>query len=74
MSFQPEVCTKVVVVDEIGKMEMFSQQFVQTVKELLKHPTTTVFATVPLKANPFVEDIKQRDDVIVYTVSLSHLF
>jgi len=55
-------------------MEMFSQQFVQTVKELLKHPTTTVFATVPLKANPFVEDIKQRDDVIVYTVSLSHLF
>jgi nucleoside-triphosphatase THEP1 len=59
----------VIVIDEIGKMELFSRSFTQTVKDILKHPKTTVFATVPLKANPFVEEIKNRDDVQLYTVS-----
>ena len=60
------------VIDEIGKMELFSRSFQQTVKELLKHPKVTVFATIPApgKANPFVEEIRHRDDVIVFTVSL----
>ena len=59
------------VIDEIGKMELFSRSFQQTVKELLKHPKVTVFATIPApgKANPFVEEIRHRDDVIVFTVS-----
>lgn len=68
---QTSETTRVLVVDEIGKMELFSRSFMQTVKDLLKNPKTTVFATIPVKANPFVDEIRNRDDVIVYTVSLS---
>jgi len=75
---QTSETTRVLVVDEIGKMELFSRSFMQTVKDLLKNPKTTVFATIPVKANPFVDEIRNRDDVIVYTVSRSilshHLF
>ena len=69
--FQPSEYTRVVVIDEIGKMELFSRSFQQTVKELLKHPKVTVFATIPApgKANPYVEEIRHREDVLVYTVS-----
>lgn len=71
--FQPSEYTRVVVIDEIGKMELFSRSFQQTVKELLKHSKVTVFATIPApgKANPYVEEIRHRDDVLVYTVSLT---
>ncbi|XP_052767325.1 cancer-related nucleoside-triphosphatase-like [Mya arenaria] len=69
LSIKPTECTRVVVIDEIGKMELFSRSFMQTVSNILKHPKTTVFATIPIKANPFVEDIRHRDDVIVYTVT-----
>lgn len=55
-------------------MELFSRSFTQTVKDILKHPKTTVLATVPLKANPFVEDIKHREGVILYTVCMSFQF
>ena len=60
-------------IDEIGKMELFSHSFQQAVKELLKHPKVTVFATIPApgKANPFVEEIRHRDDVSVFTVSIA---
>ena len=69
---QTEECTRLVVIDEIGKMELFSRGFQQTVKELLKHPKVTMFATIPApgKANPYVEEIRHRDDVLVYTVGL----
>ncbi|KAL4239133.1 hypothetical protein ACF0H5_003835 [Mactra antiquata] len=66
---KPSEYTRVMVIDEIGKMELFSRSFIQTVKDLLKHPKITVFATVPVKGNPFVEEIKHRDDVLLYTVT-----
>ncbi|XP_060590633.1 cancer-related nucleoside-triphosphatase-like [Ruditapes philippinarum] len=69
LAIKPSEYTRVIVIDEIGKMELFSRSFTQTVKDILKHPKTTVFATVPLKANPFVEEIKNRDDVQLYTVT-----
>ena len=70
---QPSEYTHPVVIDEIGKMELFSRSFQQAVKELLKHPKVTVFATIPApgKANPFVEEIRHRDDVSVFTVSIA---
>ncbi|XP_045186896.1 nucleoside-triphosphatase THEP1-like [Mercenaria mercenaria] len=69
LAIKPSEYTRVIVIDEIGKMELFSRSFTQTVKDLLKHPKTTVFATVPVRANPFVEEIKNRDDVQLYTVT-----
>ncbi|XP_052271082.1 cancer-related nucleoside-triphosphatase-like isoform X2 [Dreissena polymorpha] len=74
LAIKPSEATRVIVIDEIGKMELFSKIFMQTVKELLQHPKTTVFATIPVKANQFVEDICHRDDVIIYTVSKENRF
>lgn len=69
LAIKPSECTRVIVIDEIGKMELFSRSFTQCVKDLINHPKTTVFATIPIKANPFVEDIRNRNDVQVYTVT-----
>lgn len=69
LAIKPEEYTRVIVIDEIGKMELFSRSFTQTVKDILKHPKTTVLATIPVKANPFVEEIRNRDDVEIFTVT-----
>ena len=60
------------VVDEIGKMEMFSTRFKQDVKKLFEAENTTVVATIPIskgKPIPLVEDIRSRKDVKLFTVS-----
>ncbi|XP_070577782.1 cancer-related nucleoside-triphosphatase homolog [Ptychodera flava] len=62
----------VFVIDEIGKMEMFSEAFKDEVKRLLNMPGSTVLATIPVpkgKTLPFVEDIRNRKDVRIFTVT-----
>lgn len=72
MTFQ--VCSfsnTVVVVDEIGKMELFSQSFVNSVRELFSSPQATILATVPVTKQrpiPFVDELKCREDVILIEV------
>ena len=47
-----------VIVDEVGKMELFRQSFVKSVCELLPSSQATVLATVPVtkqKSIPFVD-------------------
>ncbi|KAJ1153614.1 hypothetical protein NDU88_006373, partial [Pleurodeles waltl] len=56
----------VCVLDEIGKMELFSQSFTQLVRETLNNDGVVVLGTIPVpKAKPLllVEEIKQRGDV-----------
>ena len=63
---------QIYVIDEIGKMELFSNSFVQAVKGLLEDSNTTVFATIPIaKHRPlaFVEEVRKRNDVKVISVS-----
>ncbi|XP_046371775.2 cancer-related nucleoside-triphosphatase-like [Haliotis rufescens] len=62
----------VFVIDEIGKMELFSQSFVQSVRGILDNPMTTVLATIPVsrgKPISFVEEVRNRKDAVVYTVT-----
>ncbi|KAK2491758.1 hypothetical protein MC885_021808 [Smutsia gigantea] len=65
---------RVCVIDEIGKMELFSQPFIQAVHQTLATPGTVVLGTIPVprgKPLALVEEIRQRDDVKVFSVSTS---
>jgi nucleoside-triphosphatase len=52
----------VVVVDEIGKMELASQRFREAVLRLLDGPAAVV-ATVHVFRDPFTDELKRRPDV-----------
>ena len=52
----------VVVIDEIGKMELFSEAFRQVVLEALESGKK-VLGTIMLKSHPWADEIKRRPDV-----------
>ncbi len=56
------------VVDEIGKMELLSHSFRSLVPQILDAPHP-VLATVPSGGPDLVENIKSRDDVTLLTVT-----
>lgn len=56
-----------IVIDEIGKMELFSEKFRQRVVEALD--TKKVIATILERPDPFCDDIKKRKDVRMFTVT-----
>lgn len=63
---------KVFIIDEIGKMELFSQSFIRSVRETLDNSPCTVLGTIPVpKGKPLglVEEVRSRTDVKVFTVS-----
>ncbi|NXL90204.1 NTPCR triphosphatase, partial [Alectura lathami] len=63
---------RICVIDEIGKMELFSQAFIQAVRQTLAGTGTVVLGTIPIpKGRPLdlVEEIRSRKDVKVFTVS-----
>uniref|UniRef100_A0A8B9MDP8 Nucleoside-triphosphatase, cancer-related n=1 Tax=Accipiter nisus TaxID=211598 RepID=A0A8B9MDP8_9AVES len=62
---------KICVIDEIGKMELFSQPFIQAVRQTLTGSGTVVLGTIPIpKGKPLdlVEEIRSRKDVKVFNV------
>ncbi|MEW6112236.1 MAG: nucleoside-triphosphatase [Thermodesulfobacteriota bacterium] len=59
---------QIIVVDEIGKMECFSELFRETLVQALDGPNT-VIGSIALKGNPFIEGIKKRPDADVVLVS-----
>jgi nucleoside-triphosphatase len=59
------------VIDEIGKMECFSQAFCASVKILLDS-TTPVLGTVALKGGGFIAEVKARDDVALFDVTVKN--
>ncbi|KAM8851683.1 cancer-related nucleoside-triphosphatase isoform 1-T1 [Synchiropus picturatus] len=61
---------RVFIIDEIGKMELFSQSFIRAVRNTLD--SCTVLGTIPVpKGKPLalVEEVRSRADVKVFTVS-----
>jgi nucleoside-triphosphatase len=64
----PSLNTKgIIVIDEIGKMELFSRKFREKVVEILD--TRRVIATIMEQPHPFTDRIKQRNDVRLFTVT-----
>eukprot|EP01084_Bolivina_argentea_P116606 207156_1 len=61
---------KIFIIDEIGKMELFSKQFAKCVDSIINNPSFIVIATVPNKHNiGFVERLKRRHDSKLYTLT-----
>lgn len=55
-------------IDEIGKMEILSDRFCRLVKQALRMEQP-VLATVPMKGPDFIESLKEREDVRVIQVT-----
>lgn len=58
-----------IVIDEIGKMEMFSSKFVASMRKLLHRPHSPVLCTVAVRGRGFVEEVKRLPGVQIVTVT-----
>ena len=61
----------IVIIDEIGKMECFSGKFRSLVKNILDSDKLLV-ATIALKGSGMIADIKKRDDVRLFQVTIEN--
>jgi nucleoside-triphosphatase len=62
---------RVVVIDEIGKMELFSEAFKAAVLGALDSPAP-VIATVMARPHPWVDPLKGRPDVTLWQVTVEN--
>jgi len=56
--------SELIVIDEIGKMEMFSPKFIQVVADALASPKK-VLGTITLKPHPLADAIRQNKNILV---------
>ncbi len=61
----------IILIDEIGKMELFSRRFQEVVMRCLDSPKP-VLATVMSRSHPFVDRIKSRPDSHVVNVTVQN--
>ncbi|XP_063162856.1 cancer-related nucleoside-triphosphatase [Candoia aspera] len=70
--FGSSTMKKVCIIDEIGKMELFSQTFIQSVEQILNGSGTVIFGTIPVpKGKPLrlVEEIRNRKEVKLFSIT-----
>jgi len=59
---------KIIVIDEIGKMELLSTQFQEAVEKAL-NADNPVLGTITLACHPFAQKVKARDDIKIFEVT-----
>ncbi|MFH1293136.1 MAG: nucleoside-triphosphatase [Pseudomonadota bacterium] len=59
---------ELIVIDEIGKMELFSNRFRNLVCDAL-NSDKQVLASIPIKGNEFIRKIRQRVDIHLFEVT-----
>ena len=57
-----------IIIDEIGKMEVFSEEFKEKVLDCLSSKKI-VLAAISMVGNKFISNIKRRDDIILFKVT-----
>ncbi len=62
---------KIIIIDEIGKMELYSKEFRDVVIEAF-NSKCNVLATIVYSSNPFCDRLKEREDVKILEVTLSN--
>jgi nucleoside-triphosphatase len=63
--------TPVFVVDEIGKMELFSSNFKKLLSQMLNNRSISLLATIPVMSAspiPLVEEVRRHPDVLLMEV------
>jgi len=56
---------KIIIIDEIGKMEMFSEKFKKAVEATL-NSKNKVLGTIKLTSDSFTDKIKKREDTKIF--------
>ena len=59
----------IIVIDEVGKMEVESEAFVTAVKESLEADKPMILTLHKKSRNPLLQDIRRRDDVRILEVT-----
>ncbi len=59
----------VIVIDEIGKMEVESKKFVATVREILELDKHMILTLHKKSRNPLLQEIRRRDDIRMLEVT-----
>jgi nucleoside-triphosphatase len=59
---------QLIIIDEIGKMECYSEKFIALIDKLLSSDNT-ILATIALKGGGVIERIKRRDDILLYEIT-----
>jgi nucleoside-triphosphatase len=62
---------RLIVIDEIGKMECYSDKFKSLLKELLDSGKW-VIATIAFRGSGFIEEIKRRKDIKLFEMTQSN--
>lgn len=68
----PTLPKTVIVIDEIGKMELFSKAFQDAVHKIFNSLNCVIIATVPVskgKPFPIVDELLSRKDTVLFTVT-----
>lgn len=60
-----------IIVDEIGKMELFSEAFREVVTAVMDSENP-VLGTIPIYRHPFLDGLRERDDITVIEVTHSN--
>jgi len=60
---------EIIVIDEVGKMEVESKNFVQVVKKALETDKSIILTLHKKSRNPLLQDIRRRDDVRILEVT-----
>ncbi|MFN3870436.1 MAG: NTPase [Aquificaceae bacterium] len=61
---------KIVVIDEVGKMELFSKPFRQLVKSLIYHPSKDLLVTIPIRdVDPLVAEIRRLKGAVLLEIT-----
>jgi len=63
--------TNLIIIDEIGKMECFSDKFRKLIKEILDSDKM-IIATISLKGNGIIAEIKKRNDIKLFEITQSN--
>jgi len=69
-SISPEI-GKIIIFDEIGKMECTSEKFKQAAVKVLNSECIVV-GTITLGGTDFIKEVKQRDDIEITEVTLKN--
>lgn len=62
---------RVIILDEIGKMECFSEKFTGAARQALDSPNC-VIGTITLGGSDFILEVKQRSDIEIIEVTLEN--
>jgi nucleoside-triphosphatase len=59
----------IIIIDEVGRMEVESERFVEVVKKALEEDKPLILTLHKKSRNPLLQDIRRRDDVRILEVT-----